>query len=158
MTIIEKIACSIHAALDERDEAGEVVRTFPFYYDTPETINKRLDYAAPPCAFFHVVESGTAIDVNGIIKERLTCEVVFSDITTLDFDGIENERIIDELKRKAFIWLQVLRKSGILRIDTIVSTSRYYATEDAILTGFAVTIRVEDMEGISPCDAPSVNF
>lgn len=154
MTIIDKIAASIHAALDVRNEQGEVVEAFPFYYDTPETVNLRLDQAQYPCAFMHVVESGTADDTNGIIRERLLCQMVFTAPTVLDFDGLENERIIDPLKHAAFVWLQEVRRSSDLRLASIESTERLYATNDAILTAFAVTVRIEEVDGVSPCDLP----
>lgn len=154
MTIIEKIAASIHEALDTRNKCGEVVDVFPFYYDTPETINLRLDHATFPCAMMHVVESGIAVSDNGVLRERLTIKVVFANMTTLDFDGLENERIIEPLKRAAFCWLQVLRRSSELRLGADVETMRYYATNDAIVTGFEVTLRVEEIDGISICDLP----
>lgn len=154
MTIIEKIAASVHEALDTRGRDGKVIEVFPFYYETPETMNIRLDNAQYPCAYLYVVNSGTAIDENGIIREALTCQVVFTSTTVLDFDGLENERIIDVLKRAAFCWLQVLRRSSELRLRSIENTTRYYATHDAILTGFSVTVRIEEVEGISICDLP----
>lgn len=152
MTIIEKLAQSIHDVLDIKNAEGEVVRPFPFYYDTPQTLNVRLDNANFPCAFLHVIESGTADDTNGILRERIMCQVMFANLTVLDFDGLENERIIDALKRIAFVWLQGLRKSQDLRLASNIRTRRLYASEDAILTVFGVTITVEEIDGISPCD------
>lgn len=152
MTIIEKIEQSIHDALDIKNAEGEVIRPFPFYYDTPQTLNIRLDNANFPCAFLHVVESGVADDTNGILRERVTCQVMFASPTVLDFDGIRNERIIDALKRIAFVWLQGLRKSNDLRLASDIQTRRLYASEDAILTVFGVTITIEEVDGISPCD------
>ena len=154
MTIIEKIAESVHEALDTKDACGNTERVFPFYYDTPETINVRLDHADFPCAFLHVIESGVLADVNGILKERLTCQVLFAAPTVLDFDGLENEEIIDDLKRAAFIWLQVLKRSGDLKLASVQNTQRLYATEDAIVTAFGVTCDIEEVDGISFCDLP----
>lgn len=153
MTIIEKIAKSVHDALDTRDGRGNVTEVFPFYYDTPETLNVRLDNATYPCAMMHVVESGVVSDTNGILRERLTCQVLFASPTVLDFDGIENERIIEPLKRAAFVWLQSLNRSYDLKIGTgTKTTQRLYATEDAILTAFGVTLEIEEVDGVSPCD------
>lgn len=81
-------------------------------------------------------------------------QVAFATPSVLDFDGMENERLIDTLKRAAFCWLQVLRRSSELRLDDDITTTRLYATEDAILTAFSVTIRVTEVEGISICDLP----
>lgn len=149
MTIIDKLKATIHRALGEQ---------FPFYYDTPNTLNLRLDNARFPCAFLHVIESGAVRNEVGILREQLTCQVLFTSPSSLDFDGIENERIINGLKHDAFVWLQVLNRNNVLTLDSIEGTTRLYATEDAILTAFGVTIRVTEIEGVSPCDVPNVNF
>ena len=149
MTIIEKLKTTIHKALGEQ---------FPFYYDTPNTLNLRLDNARFPCAFLNVIESGAVRNEVGILREQLTCQVLFTAPSSLDFDGIENERIINGLKHDAFVWLQVLANNDLLDLDSIDGTTRLYATEDAILTAFGVTIRVTEIEGVSPCDVPNVNF
>lgn len=149
MTIIEKLESTIHQALGEQ---------FPFYYDTPSTLNLRLDNARFPCAFLHVIESGAVRNDVGILREQLTCQILFTAPSNLDFDGIENERIINELKQNAFIWLQILNRNDLLTLDSIDGTTRLYATEDAILTAFGVTIRVTEIEGVTPCDVPNVNY
>lgn len=147
MTIIEKLQQSVKDALGT---------SFPFYYDTPQTINLRLDNATFPCAFLHVIESGAVRNDIGILKERLTCQVLFTAPSSLDFDGVENEKIIDTLKRYAFVWLQVLQRSRELTLDEIQGTTRLYATEDAILTAFGVTVVVTEVDGISWCDTGKV--
>lgn len=149
MTIIEKLKATLQVALGAQ---------YPFYYETPQTMNLRLDNAHFPCAFLHVIESGAVRNEVGILREQMTCQVLFAAPTKLDFDGIDNERIINGLKHDAFVWLQVLNRNNVITLDSIEGTTRLYATEDAILTAFGVTIRVTEIDGISPCDVPNVNF
>ena len=138
MTIIDKIKQSVEQATG-----------LPFVYDTPQTLNVRLDNLNLPCAMMQVVESGTATDENGIIREVITAMVLFTDRTELDFDGIENERKhLDAMKKAAFGWLLSLRRSECLRLVSTGATARYYATDDAIVTAFGVTVTIEELEGV----------
>lgn len=144
MSIIEKIRNSVTQATG-----------LPFYYDTPQTLNVRLDTAQYPCAMLHIIESGAVTDANGILRERLTIEVVFATLSSLDFDGeqVEAEEL-DGLKRLAFRWLMNLYRSVALRLVSINGTHRYYATDDAIYSAFGVQVTLDEIEGLSPCDFP----
>ncbi len=129
------------------------VTGLPFYYDTPQTLNVRLDTAQYPCAMLHIIESGTVTDANGILRERLTIEMLFATTSSLDFDGetVEREEL-DGMKGLAFRWLIALYRSNALRLVSINETHRYYATDDAIFSAFGVQVTLDEIEGISPCD------
>lgn len=142
MSIIDKIKASIVAATG-----------LPFYYDTPQTLNVRLDRATYPCAMLHILQTNALQDVNGIIRERLTIEMLFATTSNLDFDGEDVERNeLDGMKRFAFQWLLALYRSRDLRLVTINSTNRYYATDDAIYSAYGVQVTIEETEGVSKCD------
>lgn len=142
MSIIEKIKRSV-----------EGTTGLPFYYDTPQTLNVRADYAAYPCVMLHIVESGAVEDTNGILRERLTVNVLFVTESSLDFDGITVEAYeLDEMKKMAFRWLLTLKRSHDLRLQSINGTNRYYATDDAILSAFGVNVTIDEAQGVTPCD------
>lgn len=140
MTIIDKIKASVEDAT-----------RFKFYYDSPSTLNTRLDNVELPCAMMELINQGAVTDDNGIIRERLTIQVLFADICDVDFDGIDTEEIIDRLKRRAFMWLASLRRSQDLRLIDNLSTSRYYADNDAVVCAYGVTCVIEEVEGVSNC-------
>lgn len=142
MSIIEKIQNSI-----------TVTTGLPFYYDTPQTLNVRLDRATYPCAMLHILEQNAVHDENGILRERLTIEMLFAVNSNLDFDGIDVERNeLDALKRFAFQWLIGLYKSHDLHLQSVNGTNRYYATDDAIYSAYGVNVTLEEIAGISKCD------
>lgn len=142
MSVIEKIKESVTMATG-----------LPFYYDTPQTLNVRLDTAEYPCAMLHILQSGTVTDTNGILHERLTIEMLFADQSRLDFDGEQVEAYeLDALKRLAFKWVLHLYRSRALRLLSINGTNRYYATDDAIYSAFGVQVTIDEAEGVSPCD------
>lgn len=148
MSIIEKIKNSIIAATG-----------LPFYYDTPQTLNIRLDRGTFPAAMLFIVNSGAIQDTNGILHERLTIEMVFataarlSSADTFDFDGLDVEQNdLDAMKMQAFKWLLNLYRSHDLRLVAINNTKRYYATDDVMLNGYAVNVTIDEVAGISKCD------
>lgn len=141
MSIIGKIKQSITAATG-----------LPFYYDTPQTLNIRLDNAIYPCAMMHIIQSGAVVAENGIVRERLTIEVLFATTSHLDFDGLEVENNeLDVMKLKAFTWLLALYRSHDLHLSSINGTSRYYATDDAIYSAYGVNVTIEEVAGVSKC-------
>lgn len=141
MSIIDKIKDSITAATG-----------LPFYYDTPQTLNVRLDRAQFPCAMLHILQSGTAYSENGIIRERLTIEMLFVQQSRLDFDGTDVEKDeLNAMKIKAFQWLLYLTRSRDLSLVTVNNTNRYYATDDAIYSAYGVNITIEEVQGVSKC-------
>ena len=146
MSIIDKIKNTVESATG-----------LCFYYDTPQTLNMRLDNAPFPCAMLHIVTSGAIADENGIIRERLTVEVLFAQKSRLDFDGVQVEECeLDEMKRKAFEWLVYLRRwnSNGVRLISTNGTNRYYATDDAIFSAYGVNVTLEEIEGVSKCNTP----
>ena len=146
MTIIDKIAESVKSATG-----------LAFYYDTPATLNKRVDNVNLPCAMMYIVESGTVTDENGIMRERLTVQVLFTNLSDLDFDGLDNERErLDEMKRAAYRWVLSLRRSDALRLVSVGDTHRYYASEDAIITAFAIQVTVDEIQGVC-YDSKAIN-
>lgn len=142
MSVTKKIGDSVTA-----------VTGLPFYYDTPQTLNIRLDAATFPCAMMNILQSGTIVENNAIIKERLNIEVIFAQKSHLDFDGMKVEEFeLDAMKEKAFEWLLSLFRSRDLKLVSLNGTQRYYATEDVIYSAYGVNITIEERQGVSICN------
>lgn len=141
MNVITKLKQSIEGA------TGLV-----FYYDTPQTLNVRLDRAKFPCAMLNILQTGAVVTDNGIIRERLTIEVLFVTNSNLDFDGETVERDeLDKMKLYAFTWLLALMRGGDFKLAAINGTSRYYATDDVIFSAYGVNVTIEELQGVSQC-------
>lgn len=141
MSIIEKIKQSVEGATG-----------LPFHYDTPQTLNQTLERATFPCAMLNILQAGAVTDANGIMRERLTIEVLFSSLSSLDFDGTEVERDeIDAMKRNAFKWVQSLFRSHDVRLISNNGSNRYYATDDMIFSAYGINVTIEEIEGVAPC-------
>lgn len=140
MTIIDKIKNSV-----------ESITGMQFIYESPQTINTRLDNMPMPCVFMNIIDQGVAIDDNGIIREQMTIQVMFCDLCDLDFDGIDAEKIIDRLKKIAFSWVAKSMASTEFKVKAILGTNRYYADNDAIVCAFSVSLQIEEIDGVSKC-------
>ena len=148
MSVIDKIKSSVEAATGLK-----------FYYDTPQTLNVRMEREDWdfPCAMLNILQAGAVTDQNGIMRERLTIEVLFSQLSSLDFDGIKVEADeLDEMKRKAFKWVQSLFRSHDLRLVSTNGTNRYYATDDAIISAYGINVTIDEIQGVAPCDEENI--
>lgn len=146
MTIIEKIKQSVEGATG-----------MPFLYHAAGELNEIVARCGElPVAYSFLIDSGTIDDLNGRYHERVTLAVMFCDKTEFDFNALENEKIIDRMKVKAYKWMQSLRMSNALRVISVNNTQRLYDNTTDILTGFAVNITIEDVAGVGECELPEV--
>lgn len=148
-TIIDKLKNSITSTTG-----------LPFYYDTPQTLNERLDRGKFPAAMLNILNQNAVLSENGILRERLTIEMIFvtenvsrPGVDALDFDGewVETNEL-DKMKRLAFQWLLGLYRSHDLHLVAINGTNRYYATDDVIYDAYGVNVTLDEIAGVSKCD------
>lgn len=136
MSITQKIQESVKAATEVR-----------CYYQSAEALNRIADYAEMPCAAFTLLEQQQLTTDNGNYRERVQIAMFFVDVTEFDFEAAQNELIIQGCKRLALQWLKALQQSKTLRLIANNGTQRVYDEADAILTGFAVNVTLEEIEG-----------
>ena len=149
MTIVEKIINSIKAALGD----GFVVN----YHDA-QTLNEMVSHSAMPCAMFQLLTTGNAVNEAGQMKERVSAAVFFVEPSQFDFNAVDNERIIDRCKARAFSWLGSLSSDEWLTLTALNRTSRVYDDTDDILTGFGVFVDLTELVGWSDCPTVPYDF
>lgn len=142
MTIVEKIIASIQA---------ELGADFPVYYHDEPTLNLMTSQMQFPCALFQLLTTGNAVNEAGQIKERVSAAVFFVEPSQFDFNAVDNERIIDRCKAKAFAWVNALSADPWLSLSALNRTTRVYDQYDDILTGFGVFVDLTELNGWSDC-------
>lgn len=145
MTIIEKIRASIQRVHGEG---------FAVYYHDDPTMNLIADTMTLPAAIVQLITQGELDQQSGLWREVVSAVVFFVDRSEFDFDADDNERIIDQCKRRALRWLASLPLDESLELVRWTRTSRVYERFDAILTGFAVMVDLKELEGVSDCVEP----
>lgn len=123
-----------------------------FHYNASGEINNIADGVTFPCAYAFLLDSSAPVEENGQLRERLTLAIVFADLTEYDFDAVENEDIITECKERAFEWYLKARRSGDFNAVTLNSTQRLYDELDAIVTGYALNVTIEEARAFGDCD------
>ena len=149
MTIIEKIRASIQRVHGNG---------FAVYYHDDPTMNIIADTMTLPAAIVQLITQGELDQTSGQWREIVSAVVFFVDRSEFDFDADENEKIIDQCKRRALRWLAGLQLDEDLELVRWERTSRVYERFDAILTGFAVMVDLREMEGVSDCPVPQGDF
>lgn len=149
MTIVDKIIASIQA---------ELGADFPVYYHDEPTLNLMTSQMQFPCALFQLLTTGNAVNEAGQIKERVSAAVFFVEPSQFDFNAVDNERIIDRCKAKAFAWVNALNADPWLSLSALNRTSRIYDQYDDILTGFGVFVDLTELNGWSDCPVLQGDF
>lgn len=149
MTIVDKIITSIKAALGEG---------FPVYYHDAQTLNVMVSQMTMPCAMFQLLTTGNAVNEAGQIKERVSAAVFFVEPSQFDFNAVDNEKIIDRCKARAFSWLGALSSDALLTLTALNRTTRVYDDTDDILTGFGVFVDITELNGWSDCPTMPYDF
>ena len=149
MTIIEKIRASIQAVHGSE---------FKVYYHDDPTMNIIADTMDLPAAIVQLLAQGTIDQQSGQWREVVSAVVFFVDKSDFDFDADENEKVIDQCKRRCLRWLAELPLDADIDLVRWTRTSRVYERFDAILTGFAVMVDLREREGVTDCPAMPYDF
>ena len=149
MTIIEKIRASI-----QRVHGAD----FAVCYQDDPTMNIIADTMTPHAAIVQLITQGELDQTSGQWREIVSAAVFFVDRSEFNFDADENEKIIDQCKRRALRWLAGLQLDENLELVRWERTSRVYERFDAILTGFAVMVDLRETEGVTDCPVTQGDF
>lgn len=153
MTIVDKIKATIQAAVEadygQTDINGDpVMESIDVWYHDEPTLNVLTSRMRFPCVMFQLLTNGRVVQEGGQVKEAVTAAVFFVDKTEFDFDGEDNEVIIDQCKARAFTWLSWLSSSELVGIEAVNRTTRVYDRYDDILTGFGVSVDLKEINGL----------
>lgn len=141
MTIPDKIKQSVKAATGLK-----------CYYQSEEELNRIFDNADFPCAFFVLLRGQQLNTDNGNYRERLQVAMFFADTTDFDATAEANERIIDKQKRHAYKWLYSLQTDKTFRLVSVNSSERVYSEYDVMVTGYAINVTIEELQGVTACE------
>ena len=149
-TLIDKIARTIH-----RNELGKGgIEPLPFIYATFDTQNIMLDQVVPPFCACSPIESAAVVDDHGLYHDQVTLVLLFGDLMCEpigDFDAVANERIIDECKQRAFIWLASLKNNPEIELVSINASAREYLRNDSVATGYSLNVTIKEIQGYGRC-------
>lgn len=149
MTIIEAIKRSI--------ERQGIAFLYHSSGEVNELVSRETAYrdSELPVVICHLLSSGSMQNAAGQWVERVQVAVFFSRLAEYDFNGEQNEQVLEACKVAAQRWLHSLRDDENLRLVSVNSTERIYNSTEDIITAYAINVTIEELHGVGVCGKAS---
>ena len=92
---------------------AEKLKDITYLFDNWATANVRLDKMPLPAMINLLPVSGKFVISRTQLKDCPNCMIAFADKTRFDFDGVENDKVIERCKGYAVQFIKELNKSGL---------------------------------------------
>lgn len=123
------------------------------YYGSPEAVNVQLEQMYQPTAIVYLLGRQQLNTYGAYFRERLQIAAFFVEPVVYDDEERGLGEVIDRCKQRAYRWLHSLYTSRDFRLVQIGDTQRVYDEFDTIVTGFAVNVTLEEIQGTAmPCE------
>lgn len=114
--------------------------------------NVRLDKVSRPTIVYVLPPSGNLTFSWKDVKDSPNSQIAFVCNTKFDFDGQENDGIIEAMKRLCIRFIRKLNDSGLFSpIDGAIQYRVLYDYLDANVTGIVIEPTLVEINGISLC-------
>ena len=123
-----------------------------YLYDNWATANVRLDRLEFP-AIINLLPVSGRFDISRTqLRDSPECMIAFADKTRFDFDGVENDEVIERCKALAVRFIRELNKSGLFEwTSTDIRYSVFYDKLDVNITGIVVELNLKEVKGVPMC-------
>ena len=123
-----------------------------YLYDNWATANVRLDRLEFP-AIINLLPVSGRFDISRTqLRDCPECMIAFADKTRFDFDGVENDEVIERCKALAVRFIRELNKSGLFEwTSTDIRYSLFYDKLDVNITGIVLELNLKEVVGVSLC-------
>lgn len=114
--------------------------------------NEEIDRVVGPTVIYVLPPSGDFYLHYSTVKDYPECQIAFVTATNFDFEGSENDNLIEQMKRLCVRFLLALNHSGLFElIEGTVPYKVLYDTFDENVTGIVVTLTLREEQGIVAC-------
>lgn len=115
--------------------------------------NVAMDAITKPSVVYVLPPSGKLDFSYARVKDYPETQIGFLSPTDLDFDGTENDNIIEQMKRLAIKFVKALNASEYFElIEGIQPYQVVYDFLDQNVTGIVLNLPLEEVDGIIICD------
>lgn len=123
-----------------------------YLFDNWQTANIRLDKANIPCVLNVLPVSGVFTLSDTQLKDKPNCMIAFMDKAEFDFDGEQNDDVIESCKNRAKEFILTVNKSGIFKpVSGDIRYSTFYDKLDVNVTGIVIELQLEETKGNVLC-------
>ena len=123
-----------------------------YIFDNWHTANFRLDSKGLPAVINILPVSGVLNVTNRKLRDFPNCMLAFVDKTDFDFDGKENDVVLERCKNLAMEFVLTANESGLF--EPITGDVRYsvlYDKFDVNVTGVVLELQLREKNGINLC-------
>lgn len=137
----------IHSIVDSMDE--DVAYLFMNWSQANEAVDNiskpSIIYVLPPAGEFDISWAQ--------VKDSPDAQIAFVAPTDFDFDGHENDDIIERMKRLCVLFIKTFNDSGLFeQIQGKLEYQVLYDFFDQNVTGIVINPKLKEEEGIFVCD------
>ena len=120
---------------------AEKMKGITYLFDNWATANVRLDKMPLPAIINLLPVSGKFAISRTQLRDCPNCMIAFADKASFDFDGVENDAIIERCKEYAVTFIRELNKSGLFEwMNDEVPYSIFYDKLDVNITGIMLSL------------------
>lgn len=128
-----------------------------YLFENWQTANVKLDKMQLPAVMYVLPASGSLNVGKMQMKDFPNCMIAFMDKTKLDFDGSENDAIIERCKSLAKEFILSVNRSGMFEtVEGDIPYSVFYDKLNVNVTGIVIQIPLKETRGLVTCSTKSV--
>lgn len=130
----------------------QIMGSLRYIYDNWATANFRIDNKMLPAVINVLPVSGTLNVTDRKLRDFPNCLLAFVDKTEFDFDGKENDMVLERCKNMAMEFILTCNQSGLFEpISGDVRYSVLYDKLDVNVTGIVLELQLREKQGINLC-------
>ena len=121
-------------------------------FDNWATANVRLDKLPLPASINLLPISGKFVISRTQLRDSPNCMIAFADKAKFDFDGVENDEVIERCKGYAVQFIRELNRSELFEwVSDEVPYSVFYDKLDVNVTGIVIELKLKEVQGAPMC-------
>ena len=130
----------------------EKMGNLTYVFDNWHTANFRLDKESLPAVINVLPVSGVMNVTDRRLRDFPNCMLAFVDKADFDFDGKDNDEILERCKNLAMEFILTANASGLFEpISGDVRYSVLYDKLDVNVTGVVIELQLREKQGITLC-------
>lgn len=130
----------------------ETMGNMTYVFDNWHTANFRLDKESLPAVINVLPVSGVMNVTDRKLRDFPNCMLAFVDKADFDFDGKDNDEILERCKNLAIEFILTANASGLFEpISGDVRYSVLYDKLDVNVTGVVIELQLREKQGITLC-------
>ena len=130
----------------------ETMGNLTYVFDNWRTANFRLDKESLPAVINVLPVSGVMNVTDRKLRDFPNCMLAFVDKADFDFDGKDNDEILERCKNLAMEFILTANASGLFEpISGDVRYSVLYDKLDVNVTGVVIELQLREKQGITLC-------